>query len=119
MDLSDRIEHLRRSTGWSQVEIAARLGVTRQQISNIKAGKSGLSATKAERLSELESAASAVAEATSPYNAPPPAHLCPACERLEDEVAFLRRQLTYTQTKLDQAFALIASEQKKCTQPNS
>lgn len=114
MDLSDRIEHLRRSTGWSQVEIAARLGVTRQQITNIKTGKSGLSASKMERLAELESAASAAAEEQAPYNAPPtPAHLCPECNRLESEIDFLRRQLSYTQTKLDQAFAMIASERKK------
>ncbi len=57
MDLSERIMNLRRSTGWSQAEIAARLGVTRQQITNIKSGKSGLSAAKAERLTELCSAA--------------------------------------------------------------
>lgn len=119
MTIKDRIERLRRETGWSQKEIAAKLNVSRQMITNLKSGKSGLSGAKYDLLRDLEQAAgithiNSVHENCVGYQNQTD---CPHCAAHLAEIALLRSSLrsreddlTYIKSKLDQALAALVAQ---------
>ena len=121
MTIKDRIERLRRETGWSQKEIAAKLNVSRQMITNLKSGKSGLSGAKYDLLRDLEQAAG-IPHVNTTVNETPATYLsqqdrCPHCAVHLSEIAHLKSalksredDLAYTRSKLDQAMAALVAQ---------